>query len=335
MILVTGGTGLIGAHLLLQLSQKEKTIRAIYRNANKIADVKRFFSAEENGDTLFNQIEWMEADITNVTSLEKAFEDISKVFHCAGFISFDPFDYKSLRNINIEGTANIVNLCIAHKIEKLCYLSSIATLGDKTGEKTVDEETHWDPETDNSIYAITKYGAEMEVWRGTQEGVPAIILNPGVVLGEGFWDSPSSQIFKKVNEGLSYYTSGSSGFVDVKDVVQALVKSMDSEIKNKRFVTVGSNISYKTIVEHIAKALQKTPPKKELKPWQINLLWRIDWFLSLFPVPGRKRKLTRKTAKSLSSKTVYKNEKIKKALAIDFTPIEQTIGRISKRFIAS
>ncbi|MEL4306931.1 NAD-dependent epimerase/dehydratase family protein [Joostella sp. CR20] len=329
MVLVTGGTGLIGAHLLLELSKQEAHIRAIYRTKAKISAVEAFFTSEGAKD-FFLKIEWIQADITDVPALEAAFRDVTQVYHCAGLISFNPSEYQQLRKTNIEGTANIVNLCIANAVQKLCYISSIATLGTKITETPIDETTYWNPEAANNVYAITKYGAEMEVWRATQEGLPVVILNPGVVLGEGFKDAPSNKFFKLIQNGLSYYPPGGTAFVDVKDVVSALIKGMKTTIQNERFIAVGTNASYREVLNTIAETLDMPAPKKALKPWHLNMLWRLDWFLALFP--WRSRKLTKNTAHSLITTTRYSNQKIKDKLEIDFTPIQKTIHRISASY---
>ena len=177
MILVTGGTGLVGAHLLYRLVSDNKKVKAIYRNERKIANTKRVFSSyTEDYNTLFNAIEWIQADLLDVPALSEAFIGVTKVYHSAAFVSFEPDKYQLLRKTNIEGTANIVNLCISNNIEKLCYVSSIATLSSTINTEFISEETEWNPEDDNSVYAITKYGAEMEVWRGTQEGLDAVMV---------------------------------------------------------------------------------------------------------------------------------------------------------------
>ncbi|QLE01062.1 NAD-dependent epimerase/dehydratase family protein [Galbibacter sp. BG1] len=329
MILVTGGTGLIGAHLLLALAQKEEKVKAIYRTKEKIALVKDFFTAEGFA-SYFGNIEWQHADITDIPALESAFVNVTHVYHCAGLISFDPSDYKILRKTNIEGTANIVNLCIANQIEKLCHLSSIATLGKKPAKEPIDETAYWNPEAANNAYAITKYGGEMEVWRGTQEGVNSVILNPGVVLGEGFKDSPSNAFFKKVKNGLSYYPPGGTAFVDVKDVVESLLKGMNSNITKERFLVIAENVTYKYIFDTIAEALKSKKPSKKIRKWQLSILWRIDWFLSL--LPWKKRQLTKIGAHLLLIHTRYSNHRAKEKLQLEFTAIAETIQRIASKY---
>lgn len=195
MILVTGGTGLVGATLLLHLTENEAKVTAIYRNLSKTERVKTFFK-HQNKSQNFDKINWIEADILDIPSLEKAFSNIDTVYHCAALISFDPKDEALLRKTNIEGTANIVNFCIDKKVKKLCHVSSIAALGDlKEHEKIVSEATEWNPEVFHSDYAISKYGAEMEVWRGFKEGVEVVIVNPGVVFGSLLWEEGSGAFF--------------------------------------------------------------------------------------------------------------------------------------------
>ncbi|MFV5690424.1 NAD-dependent epimerase/dehydratase family protein [Flavobacterium sp. LT1R49] len=331
MILVTGGTGLVGAHLLLHLIESgsigSKKVRAIYRNAKSIEKTKNLFSLYRKLD-LFDTIEWIQADITDIPALEKAFEGIDYVYHCAALISFDPKDEDLIRKTNIEGTANIVNFCVANTIKKLCFMSSIAALGDLAShEKIITEETEWNPEKPHSDYAISKYGAEMEIWRGQQEGLPVIILNPGVIIGPGFWEQGSGQLFMKVKKGMSFYTLGSSGFVTVTDVVRIATQLMKSEIHNERFTLIAKNIIFRDILNSIADALLVKRPAIHAKPLFMKIFWKIDWILS--NIFMQKRQLTSATAKASYSKNEYSNEKITTALNTKFLNIHQYIKEIS------
>ena len=334
MILVTGGTGLVGSHLLFKLVSNNTSVRAIYRRAHKLESVKKVFSYyTDDVDTFFNKIEWIEANINDVPSLEPAFIGVTNVYHCAAFISFEPNKYYELRKVNIKGTANIVNLCVSNNIEKLCYISSIAAIGNEPHEDTlITEETEWNPESDNSVYAITKYGAEMEVWRGTQEGVDAVIVNPGIILGPGFWKGGGSgSLFRQIYRGLQYYPKGSSAYVDVWDVVDCMTQLMDSTLKNERYILIAENLSFKTFQDKVAKALHVKSSKKEASSFLLSVAWRLDWLnQKLF---GKRRKLSRQLAKSISSKTVFDNSKVKSDLDFSFTPIDESITKVSKSYL--
>lgn len=324
MILVTGGTGLVGAHLLLHLLENGENVRAIYRNQKRIEKTKSVFDFYNKTD-LFEKINWLEADILDVPSLENAFIGITQVYHSAALISFDPKDEEKLRKTNIEGTANMVNFSIAKGIEKFCFVSSIAALGDIAPHETyITEETDWNPEKPHSDYAISKYGAEMEVWRGLQEGLNVIIVNPGVILGPPqmmtIFDEGSSEIYRKVSNGLSFYTLGSTGFVAIDDVVKITFELMKSHIKNERFTIIADNIIFRDLLNTIADTLKVKRPHIHAKPLFMNLLWIADFMLFF-----KKRSITKATAKASYSNNLYSNEKIKTALGTVFTDIHQYI----------
>lgn len=332
MILVTGGTGLVGAHLLYHLSLQENRIRATYRSRSKIDKTKHVFTYfTEQIDSLFDKIEWVEADILDIPKLNDSFEGITHVYHCAALVSFDPKDYHMLRKINIEGTANVVNLCISKNIEKLCYVSSIATLGNSQDNSLITEDSHWNPEADNSVYAITKYGAEMEVWRAAQEGLKTVIVNPGVILGGGFWKSGSGSLFRMIFKGMKYYTNGVFGYVDVNDVTKGMMELMNNKIEGERFIMVSENWSFKDFTHHVARALKVIPPKKEAKRWLLQFAWRMDWLRCFFN--GKPRRLTKQTVSSILDNRNFSNKKIYNVLQLNFIPIEKSIAETCSQFL--
>ena len=332
MILVTGGTGLVGSHLLVRLAQENEPIRAIYRTLESIEKTKKVFSYYTNNvKDLFANIEWVQADITDVPSMIPPFKDVKKVYHCAAVISFDPTDYRTMRKVNIHGTAIIANLSIDAKVEKLCFVSSIATVGDHPKKEFANEENDWGGNEKNNGYAITKYGAETEVWRASQEGVDVIIVNPGVILGSGFWDSGSGKMFTQIYKGFQFYSNGVTGFVGVKDVVGCMVQLMQSNCKNQRFILVSENKSFKEVLFSIAEAFGKKKPTRCVQPWQASLLWRWEWLVS--KITSRKIRMSKYTAKTLFRKTYYSSEKCKKQLEVTFKSVEEVVKQVSKEYL--
>jgi nucleoside-diphosphate-sugar epimerase len=331
MILVTGGTGLVGSHLLYHLSLQNETIRAIYRTKSSLEKAKNVFSFYTSDQTLFDKIEWFLADITDVPSMIPAFFDVKKVYHCAAFISFNPKDYIQMRKINIHGTAIIVNLCIDAKIDKLCFVSSIATVGNSLNSNIITEEDEWNKELNNSGYSITKFGAEMEVWRASQENVAVVIVNPGVILGSGFWTSGSGKLFSQVYKGFPFFTEGITGFVSVQDVVKPMILLMNSTIKNERFILVSQNKSFKEIFFLMADAFGKKRPSKKIKAWQTNIFWRVAWLLS--KITGKEPLLSKYSAKSAHAASKYSSEKIEKTLNFKFENLDKSIVRICKNYL--
>nr|WP_321232449.1 NAD-dependent epimerase/dehydratase family protein [uncultured Psychroserpens sp.] len=334
MILVTGGTGLVGSHLLFKLVNDDMPVRAIYRRAHKLESVKKVFSYyTKDVDVLYNKIEWVEANINDVPALEIAFDGITHVYHCAAFISFEPDKYYELRKVNIKGTANIVNLCISNTIEKLCYVSSIAAIGNEPNpDHLITENTEWNPEHDNSVYAITKYGAEIEVWRSTQEGVNAVIVNPGIILGPGFWKGGGSgNLFRKIHKGLKYHPKGTSAYVHIWDVIDSMVQLMESTIKNERYIIISENLPFKTFQHNVAKAFNVKPSSKEASSVVLSIAWRLDWLShKLF---RKRRQLSKQLAKSISGKTVYDNSKIIADLNFEFKSIDDSIALVATYYL--
>lgn len=323
MILVTGGTGLVGAHLLLHLIENGASVRSNYRNIESLKKTKSLFLFYKK-ESLFEKIDWIKADINDIPTLEMAFQNIEYVYHCAAMISFDPKDEHIIRKTNIEGTSNVVNFCISNQVKKLCYVSSISALGDlKENEKIITEETEWNPEKYHSDYSISKYGAEMEIWRGQQEGINTVIVNPGVIIGPGFYEQGSGKLIKTIQNGIPFYTLGSTGFVAVTDVVKIMSKLMNSEIKNERYILIADNIVYRDLFNTIAKASKIKKPSIYLSPFAIGILWRMDWLFST--IFRKKRTLDKATAIASFSNVLYANEKIKNALDMDFLDIHQYI----------
>lgn len=330
MILVTGGTGLVGSHLLLELTRNDHRVRAIYRDPKSLDRVLDLFSLyTEHADSLMRKIDWMEADLNNLPVLERAFEGIRLVFHSAALISFDPNDFNKLVAVNEVGTSNIVNLCIAHGVSKLCYVSSIAALGKNPGQKWVDEETEWRNANVNP-YALTKHLAEMEVWRGTQEGVPAVIVNPGVIIGPGFWGSGSGKLFRTAARGPKFFPPGGTGITTVEDVVRLMLLLMDSEVENERFIVVNENWSYRELLGNLTRNLNRKPPTNKIPLWVLKVLWRIDWLAHL--LTGKKRRLSKAQVQSMTSRTFYSNEKAKMLLEFEYSSLEDAIRFSCEKF---
>lgn len=325
MILVTGATGLLGSHLVLQLMMQDQVVKALFRKEENKKNVLQVFEYYQKTE-LFDKIDWIQADILDIPSMEVAFENVATVYHCAALISFDPKDEEKLRKTNIEGTANVVNLSIDFGVKKLCYVSSIAALGDlKDFENVITEETEWNPEAHHSDYAISKYGAEMEVWRGHQEGLQVVVVNPGVILGPTFWTHGSGEIYQKVKNGLPFYTKGGTGFVSVTDVVKAMVDLMQSTIKNERFVLVSETLSYQTVTNLIAEKLKVNTPKIHAKKWMTSLAWRLDGLLGSF---GKKRMLSKDMTRTLHTIDYYDSSKVKESIGIEFEKIDEYIKRV-------
>ena len=330
MNLITGATGLVGAHLLLFLLEKNEPVRALYRTEQTLDKTKKLFAFYQKQD-LFLLINWVKADITDTTSLDTAFEGITHVYHCAAYISLSSTD-KKMYKTNIEGTANIVNFSIDYGIKKLCYVSSIASIGaPEKPNRIATEATEWNPNADHTDYAISKYGGETEVFRGSQEGIEVVVVNPGIILGPEFWNSESARFFKEIHKGLSYYTKGITGFVAVTDVVRAMYELMHSKVNIEKYILVGKNITFEDFLNQIATAINAKKPSVYAKPWMTKLASQIDFIFSkLF---FRKRKLTSSMSKAAHASYTYSSAKIERELNFEFTDLNAYIDQMGKNYL--
>lgn len=332
MVFVTGGTGLLGSHLLVELAQQHDQITAIYRNKAKIETVKKCFDFyfENDSDVYFKKINWKKCDVLNVPQLEEAIKDHTLVYHCAAIVSFAKRDFNQMMEINRYGTANMVNLSLHFGVEKFCFVSSTAAVGNKDipAEVEVDENGKWILTDETSGYSVTKYSAEKEVWRGIEEGLNAVIVNPSVIFGAGDWNESSMKIFKTIKNGLKFYSPGANAFVDARDVARIMTKLMDSSVFSKRFLCIGENAKFKRLFDLIAKELKQSPPSKKVNPFLMGITWRLSvlWGVITFSRPL----ITKSAAHNAFNTIKYSSQKVKDELDYEFYTLEETVENAVK-----
>ncbi len=331
MVFVTGGTGLVGSHIIFDLIKKGYSIRASRRDTSNIKtlyDLAPFYniSAEQ-----LDQIEWVELSLTDVFQLEEAFEGCDWLFHCAAMVSFVPGEKEILFENNIVGTENVVNAALQAGVKKLGYMSSTAAIGKGENNAIVTEKTEWKDGAKNSVYGISKHYAEREVWRGTEEGLDAVMVNPCIIVGPGNWGKSSTNLFSSVWEGLKYYSNGANAFVDVRDVAKGLIQLMESDIKQERFLMIGENMPFRSFFNLLADSLKKPRPSVFASPFLAQIAWRAEWIKH--KITGKAPMITKETARNAQEVTEYSAQKIKDALGFKFTPISESIAHTSAIFL--
>jgi dihydroflavonol-4-reductase len=327
MIFVTGGTGMTGARLLFDLAQKGEQVTALKRSNSSTAIFDFYFDANPG---LRKFITWTEGDVTDPSSLQ--IEQNAEVYHCAGLVSFDPADRDELYRVNIGGTENMVNACLDARVRKLVHVSSVASLG-RTGEDAlyINEESHWENSESNSDYAISKYGGEREVWRGIAEGLKAVIVNPSIILGPGNWNKGSMSLISRVDKGMYFYTRGISGYVDVSDVTQIMIRLMKSDVLSERFILNSENITYLELFAAISRTIGKKPPNVLAKRWMGQALWRYEWLRK--QLTGKQPVVTRYSATTAFRKYLYSSDKIRQLLDYRFIPLWDTIDKVTELYL--
>tara|TARA_B100000945_G_scaffold50566_1_gene36210 strand:- start:18699 stop:19712 length:1014 start_codon:yes stop_codon:yes gene_type:complete len=329
-ILVTGGTGLVGAHLLYYLTKDGYHPIAIKRTNSNILNVKKIFSYySKDSATLFKKITWKECDILDIVTLNDIIKNSVEVYHCAALISFNNNDKNEMININTTGTANVIDLALKHNIKRLCYVSSIATLG-PNNNLALDENCIWDW-TNKSGYAISKHLAEMEVWRGFAEGLSGVIVNPSLIIGPGSWGSGIGTIINRGQSGFPFYPTGSCGVIDVRDLVEIMIKLMKTNISNERFIINSDHISYKKLMSIIAKVLNKKPPFIKLKPFIIKVFIALDIIWN--KIRGKRIELSTDAVKYTTQEIRLNSKKINDSITHHYRNIETTLTQCINLFI--
>jgi dihydroflavonol-4-reductase len=329
MILVTGATGLLGSNLLIELSKSNDEIIALYQTKSKIHKVKllfQFYFKDDlnNYEFFFNKIVWNKCDILDIYSLEKYIKQCDFVYHCAALVSFRRRDFSLMMKINTQGTANVVNLCLQYNVKKLCYVSSTSAVGKtlENGVNYVKESNKWTQNAKTSGYSISKYSAEKEVWRGIEEGLNAVIINPSVIFGPASWDESSMTIFKTFQNGFPFYTNGTNAFVDVRDVVKCMIVLMSSKIAGQRFLCTGNNTSFKDLFHSLAVFFNKKPPHLYASKFLCEIAWRLASLIAVF---SKKSTITKESVESAQDKVVYDSSKLIDELNFEFIKLDETI----------
>lgn len=327
-IVVLGGTGLIGSHLLYLLTQRGRVI-ATARNARHHKGVLQLFKHynTEFGEEWYNRIVWVDLDILDIVALQALLSDAKQVYHCVALVSFHRIDFYKCIATNRQGTANVVNACLAFPDIELCYVSSTAALG-RSAKGLIDENCPWKATDKNSGYSVSKFGAEKEVWRGIEEGLKAVIINPCTVLGPGRWEEGSLELFQAVHRGLLFYPSGSNATVDARDVASSMLFLMDNSHRSVRYLCTGTNMKFKALLALIAQKMSQRQPRYHAG---YRLALPVAYLLESLSLFRRKRKgITIESTRSAYSNRAYDSSKLTALLPFSFHPLEETIDNAIK-----
>lgn len=328
MILVTGSTGLLGSHVVVELLHKGYEVRAMYRDESRKKVIHRLltFYYPEEQDFLLKKLSWFKGNVLDLADVEDSLKGISKVVHCAALVSFHRRDFNVLFKVNRRGTANMVNFALDSEVNQFIHVSSTAAIGSDSQftDGLKRESNLWNPNDEVSGYSLSKFSAEKEVWRANEEGLNISIVNPSVMFGPGSWDESSLKIFRTLHQGLKFYTKGSNAFVDVRDVTRLILKLIETQKTGERYLVTGSNLRFKELFDQICKQMNVKAPSKLAGPFLTNFAWRLSGILGR--LQNKRPTITKESARSSQNDSKFSNEKLLKDFPdFEFTKLEDTI----------
>ena len=329
MNLVTGSTGIVGIHIMIELLRRGEEVRAMCRKNSDRETVTKVFDFYGEAE-LLKKIEWVEADILNRDDVDAAAKNVDVIYHSAAMVSFCKRDHATMWATNVDGTATLVEAAIRNGVSAMCHVSSIGALGKGINGAIVTEDMPWQTDDNHSVYSQSKFRQEMEVWRGPENGLNVVVVNPGVVLGPGRIDRSSGQIVKTIRRGTAYYTDGATGYVDARDLAHAMIELTENKHFGQRFIVVADNCEARHIQTLFANALGVRPPHKHASHKMLELAALAAKTASFFT---RKRPaLTFESVRAIGGHQKYSSEKLKSTINLNFRTIEDSIQNMTAYF---
>jgi nucleoside-diphosphate-sugar epimerase len=245
MNLVTGATGHIGNVLVRLFNERGERVRAM------------IMAGEDPAPLNGLDVEIVEADVLDYSSLLKAFEGIDIVYHLAGIISILPGKDNLVHAVNVSGTRNVIQAARMSSVRRLVYTSSIHALQRVPEGILIDETVPYDVEHAISSYDSSKASASLSVLNAVQDGMDAVIVCPTGVIGPyDFRLSEMGQlILDCVEQKPMFYVDGAYDFVDVRDVAQGLILAGEKGRCGESYILSGERIEVLDIIKIVQEVL--------------------------------------------------------------------------------
>lgn len=321
MIAVTGANGLLGSFIVRKLIEHGEPFVALKRSGSDVSLLK----------DVAEKITWRDAEVNDTVALDEALSDVTHVIHAAAVVSFNPRDAKKIAEVNVDGTRNVVNICLSNGVKRLVHISSVAALGRLKDQHLVDETNKWVDNPLHSKYARSKYLAEAEVFRAQEEGLSTVVVNPSVILASSNWTKSSARLFKYVWDERPFYIDGNLNYVDVRDVASVVYRLLKNEIEGERFILNAGNIQFEKFFKAVADRFNKKAPRVKVNGIFLPMLARLENVRA--NLTNSDPLITTETARLAGNHYLYQNDKIKKALSFEFQTIDQTLDWCCEYYI--
>ena len=319
--LVTGATGLVGAALVRQLVDAGEPVRILRRDSSPLTLLGPAAA----------RVEHAAGDVTDPDAVADAMVGVGRVYHAAALLDFGgKRAEKRLFEVNVGGTAHVVDAAREAGVERLVHVSSIAALGrpEEPGG-AIDEATPWVESAMNTAYARSKRAAEQEVQRGVAEGLDAVIVNPALVFGIGRPGEGTMRIVERARRGRLWLAPpGTTAVVDAEDVAAGMRAAMARGATGERYVLSAENLPWTTLLATLSDAFGQAGPRGVV-PGGALVAGAVA-AETLARVTFTSAKLTREQARAAAAAYRYANRKAVDELGVAFRPFRETAERLAR-----
>ncbi len=312
-VLVTGGTGFVGANLADQLLRQGCTVKILRR---KNSDLRAIDGVD---------VEHCIGDVRDLNSVQNAVRGCDTVFHTAALVTFEKSQAAIQYEVNVTGTKNVVEASLANGVEKLIHTSSVAAIGYPPAGVLATEETPFNWKRVWG-YKYSKYMAEQEVLAGVQRGLNAVMVNPSVIIGERDIHFHGGDLIRRVRKfQVPFYIDGGMNVVYVGDVVNGHIAAAEKGRSGERYILSGENLTHKEIFRRTAKLVGGLSPIAKLPlPFLragAKVIEQTSKLLGIEPI------VTSALVAGAGKLNWFSCEKAKRELAYIITPFDETVQR--------
>lgn len=239
-ILITGGTGCIGSNLAARLVADGHCVRIFHRTSSSLRAIRGLNVEHSTGDLL------------DPASILRAMQGCNTVYHAAALVTHAARRRQEVHEINVTGTRNVVEACLASGVRRLVHVSSVAAVGYPPDAELATEKTpfNWHGRPG---YKLSKHLSETEIAAGIEKGLDAVMVNPSVVVGERDIHFRGGQLLRDAKRGLLlFYIDGGMNIVYVGDVVNGMILAAAKGRKGERYILSGENLTHREIFTRTA-----------------------------------------------------------------------------------
>jgi nucleoside-diphosphate-sugar epimerase len=321
MILITGATGFLGRFLVQEFAQAGYDVRALVRRKNHPAVTA--FPAK---------VTLAEGDLLDVPSLVEAMREVQFIIHAGAMVSFQRKDQAVMRKVNEEGTANVVNVALEADVKKIVNVSSVSALARAGSTGIITEKNTWKESKLNPYYGKTKYLAEKQIFRGVEEGLPAVQALPTLIMGAGDWSQGTPKLFQQIASGYPFVPSGTNGWVGAEDVARGCRLLLESDFqKGERFILCSENLTYEKAFRLIAESVGKKAPSlkvgKGIGAFIGSASERLaEWF-------GQEALVTAESARTAGQTYRYDSSLFQKTFDYSFEPMAEVFKKMALAYL--